>query len=426
MIVNQKEYDLLSAGSHKYVQLVCDSGKNEKCLGTFLREKRIAEKQRTRTDNKDYCKFCQKTEEFSGRGNPNTKYFFDDNLLSNIDTAEKAYLLGWIASDGSISKNTISINIRDYDINILKQLRNFIDPCLPITERSNNMVELSINSSKLASDCLKHLGLEKYGKKDCLVKYPNIPEELNSYFIRGFFDGDGSVYIKNMVPGVNISSNSLDMLNSIKNKTGLGSVYNTSSGPKWQTTSGKDALAFLKYIYDDVTVPSLDRKFDKYVKLESWKPSILGNNSAIKFNTTQGLIKFNKSRADAILPKITDIHASGIDLHIIEKVKDFTEDVSLYTTGIKVQPPEGYYFILVGRSSISKSGYSLANAIGIIDENYVGEILVPLRKHTDEKLELPNRLVQLVLVPKINCDYVIVDSLEDTDRGDGGFGSTGK
>jgi len=82
--------------------------------------------------------------------------------------------------------------------------------------------------------------------------------------------------------------------------------------------------------------------------------------------------------------------------------------------------------ILVGRSSISKSGYSLANAIGIIDENYIGEILVPLRKHQEVELELPSRLVQLVLMPKINCEFTIVDSLEDTQRGTGGFGSTGK
>lgn len=136
-------------------------------------------------------------------------------------------------------------------------------------------------------------------------------------------------------------------------------------------------------------------------------------------------IKFNKSNKNAILPTITDPHASGIDLHIIEKVKDFTKDVALYTTGLKVKPPEGFYFILVGRSSISKSGYSLANGIGIIDENYIGEILVPLRKHTEEELVLPNRLVQLVLIPKFKYEIVFVDSLEDTERGTGGFGSTG-
>jgi hypothetical protein len=54
----------------------------------------------------------------------------------------------------------------------------------------------------------------------------------------------------------------------------------------------------------------------------------------------------------------------------IEKVKDFTDDVSLYTTGIKVQPPEGYYFILVGRSSISKSEYSVLFSKSIIFKSF--------------------------------------------------------
>lgn len=424
MIIEQDIYDKLPPGSHKHVEVRCDSGKNSKCLGNFNREKRIIVKQRERTQGKDFCKFCQKTEEYTGRGNPNTKYFFDDDYMSVIDTPEKAYLLGWIASDGSISKSSICISIRDYDIDILKSLRNFIDSNLPITEHGNN-VSLTISSTTAVTHCLRHLGLEKPGKKDADIKYPNISEELDVYFIRGFFDGDGSVSLHHRIPRASIASNSTSILNSIKDKSGCGSVYETSSGTQWQTTSGSDAIRFLEYLYSDTTVPYLKRKYYKYIDISTWVPSKLGKGSSVKFNTTTGLIKFNKARSDAVLPSISDIHASGIDLHIIEKVKEFTSDVSLYTTGIKVQPPEGYYFILVGRSSISKSGYSLANGIGIIDENYVGEILVPLRKHTNEELVLPNRLVQLVLLPKINCEFTAVDSFEDTERGTGGFGSTG-
>jgi deoxyuridine 5'-triphosphate nucleotidohydrolase len=246
---------------------------------------------------------------------------------------------------------------------------------------------------------------------------------LNVYFIRGYFEGDGSVNLHNRVPRVSIASNSLDILNNVKNISGIGSVYLSQSGNQWQVNSGSDAIKFLEYIYEDTSTPYLERKFNKYAQLCSWVPSILG--TSVKFNTTQGLIRFSKTRADAIVPQITDIHASGIDLHLLEKIKSLDKDVDMYTTGLKVSPPEGYYFILVGRSSISKSGYSLANAIGIIDENYVGEILVALRKHTDRELTLPNRLVQLILVPKINCEFTVVDSLEDTERGTGGFGSTG-
>lgn len=421
MLVDDIDTTKLTDGSHKEVALLCDSLRSPKCLRTFTREWRVRVKQQKRIGNKDYCTFCQKTEEYSGRGNPNTKYFFDDDLLVNIDTPDKAYLLGWVASDGTITSDTITISIRDYDVDVLVKLRNIVDKNLPIAEKGN-MVSLSICSTKMALCCTKHLKLLTFGKKDLLVKYPSIPSELDKYFIRGYFEGDGSICLRNgSIPRVSISSNSTDMLISIKEKIGCGEVYSNN----WQSNTGIEALDFLNYIYSDNLYLSLDRKFELFNKYSDWVPSLSGTGTYTKLQLPQGVIKINKARLDAILPSILDIHASGIDLHIIEKVKDFTADTSLYTTGIKVKPPEGYYFILVGRSSISKSGYSLANGIGIIDENYIGEILVPLRKHINEELTLPNRLVQLVLLPKLNFDIQIVDSLESTARGEGGFGSTG-
>jgi len=423
-MIIEKDIDIsgLSPGSRKKVSISCDSMRNPKCLRVFTREWRSVVIQRKRIGDKDYCMFCQKTEEYTGRGNPNTKYFFDDNLLSNIDTPEKAYLLGWIASDGNIEHNKITISVRDYDIDVLIKLRNIVDRSIPIAETSHNMLSLTICSSNMALSCIKHLGINSFGKKDTNVLYPNITEELDQYFIRGYFEGDGSVCLKNgSIPRVNITSNSKSMLNSITTIVKLGNIY----GNQWQTSAGSDAISFLKFIYIDNLHLALDRKFELFSKYEDWVPSLSGSGTYTNLEIPTGIIKFNKSRDDAILPKITDINASGIDLTIIEKVKDFDNTTALYTTGIKVKPPEGYYFMLVGRSSISKSGYSLANGIGIIDENYIGEILVPLRRHTETKLELPNRLVQLVLLPKLNFDFVEVSSLEDTARGTGGFGSTG-
>jgi len=274
----------------------------------------------------------------------------------------------------------------------------------------------------MALNCIEHLKLSSFGKKDSLVKYPDISTELDQYFIRGYFEGDGSVCLKNgSIPRVNITSNSSDMLNSIFSKLGYGNIYNN----QWQANAGSDAIKFLQFIYKDNLHLTLDRKFELFSKFEDWVPSMSGAGTYTNLKVPEGIIKFNKARTDAILPVLVDPHASGIDLTILEKVKDFTNDTALYTTGIKVKPPEGYYFLLVGRSSISKSGFSMANGIGIIDENYIGEILVPLRNHGTNKLELPNRLVQLVLMPKLAFNFVEVDSLEDTARGHGGFGSTG-
>lgn len=117
---------------------------------------------------------------------------------------------------------------------------------------------------------------------------------------------------------------------------------------------------------------------------------------------------------------------SGFDLFLIKKIKE-ENGVYMYDTGIAIKPPEGYYFELVGRSSISKSGYMLANNIGVIDETYRGSIKVALVKVKPDakELELPIRLVQLIPRNLILMKPNKVENLDETTRGDGGFGSSG-
>lgn len=136
---------------------------------------------------------------------------------------------------------------------------------------------------------------------------------------------------------------------------------------------------------------------------------------------------FVRTSESAVLPTKAHPSDSGFDLTLISAVKSFG-DVALYGTGIKVKPPEGYYFDVVPRSSVSKTGYMLANSVGIIDQSYTGEILVALRKvdKTAPDLELPVRMAQLILRPMIPVDMEEVAELPTSERGDGGFGSTGK
>lgn len=119
---------------------------------------------------------------------------------------------------------------------------------------------------------------------------------------------------------------------------------------------------------------------------------------------------------------------AGFDVTIIDVLKT-QGDVTFYGTGIRVRPPDGFYFDLVPRSSISKTGYILANSVGIIDPGYTGEIIVALRKIDPgaKDLDLPIRIAQLI-PRRVHSDVVLVASLEQTmeptDRGDAGFGST--
>lgn len=116
---------------------------------------------------------------------------------------------------------------------------------------------------------------------------------------------------------------------------------------------------------------------------------------------------------------------AGYDLHLIEKIKE-NNGVHYYDTKVAVQPDVGYYFELVGRSSIAKTGYMLANNIGIIDSNYRGNIIVALIKVNPNapELQLPMKLVQLIPRKQIFFNMIQVEKLDSTDRNDdGGLGS---
>lgn len=96
-------------------------------------------------------------------------------------------------------------------------------------------------------------------------------------------------------------------------------------------------------------------------------------------------------------------------------------------TGIAVSIPNGYFGAVFARSSIAtKRGLRPANCVGVIDSDYTGEIIVAIHNDTDEYMSIMNgeRIAQLVIIPQINVDFNVVDELDETDRGSGGFGST--
>jgi dUTP pyrophosphatase len=118
---------------------------------------------------------------------------------------------------------------------------------------------------------------------------------------------------------------------------------------------------------------------------------------------------------------------SGYDLTLIKKTKTVGM-VEFFDTGIKVQPDFGWYFDVVARSSLTKTGYMVANAVGVIDRTYTGSILVPLIKidQNAAPLTLPATVVQMIPRPIVHAEVVEVETLDDTERGAGGFGSTGR
>lgn len=137
-------------------------------------------------------------------------------------------------------------------------------------------------------------------------------------------------------------------------------------------------------------------------------------------------------RDDAVIPTKSHDTDSGFDLTVVDRKGDVDSDepfkVVMFHTGLQIQPPAGYYYEIVPRSSLQKFGYTLANCVGIIDNQYRGELFVPLYKFDSRApdLQLPMRVAQLIPRRIENLSFVEVDNLDSTVRGEGGFGSTGK
>lgn len=141
-------------------------------------------------------------------------------------------------------------------------------------------------------------------------------------------------------------------------------------------------------------------------------------------------VSFSLVDEQAIPPMKGRASDIGYDLSIISKKKDFNGVTSLYDTGIKVEPSFGYYVEIVPRSSLSKSGYMLANSVGIIDPSYRGNLYIALTKVDPEAAEIsfPFRCCQLIVRKVIHSRMkrVAEEMLHATERGEGGFGSTGQ
>lgn len=136
--------------------------------------------------------------------------------------------------------------------------------------------------------------------------------------------------------------------------------------------------------------------------------------------------RYVRTLPDAVAPSKHKASDSGYDLVLLNVLKTHG-NVTFYDTGIQIAPPNGWYFDMVGRSSISKTGYMLANNVGIIDASYRGNIIVALVKIDKDApdLELPAKLVQIIPRKVWHMQAQECETLEETARAAGGFGSSG-
>ena len=119
---------------------------------------------------------------------------------------------------------------------------------------------------------------------------------------------------------------------------------------------------------------------------------------------------------------------AGLDLYVLEDIVFEPGETKLIKLGISCQPEDGIAYFLMPRSSISKTSLRMSNSIGLIDGGYRGEIMACCDNIKTEKYSVKEgeRLFQLVAANCSEITYEIKDKLDDTSRGDRGFGSTGK
>ncbi len=142
-------------------------------------------------------------------------------------------------------------------------------------------------------------------------------------------------------------------------------------------------------------------------------------------------IRVKKLNPNAILPTYGSVDAAGADLYAcLDSAVTIAPGESVFIpTGIALEVPKGCAGLVYARSSMGvKRGLAPANKVGVIDSDYRGEIRVVLLNHSKQPqtVDPGERVAQFIITPVLTPAYVEVETLSDTARGAGGFGSTGK
>ncbi len=143
--------------------------------------------------------------------------------------------------------------------------------------------------------------------------------------------------------------------------------------------------------------------------------------------------KINIKKIDerAVLPTYGSQFSAGADLYacLDAPVTINPGEAYLFHTGLCMEIPEGYAGLIYARSGLAtKKGLAPANKVGVIDADYRGEIMIPLHNHSKipQTVENAERIAQIIITPFLTADWNVVSELNDTERGTGGFGSTGR
>lgn len=142
-------------------------------------------------------------------------------------------------------------------------------------------------------------------------------------------------------------------------------------------------------------------------------------------------IKIKKLNEKAQLPSSGSAYAAGYDLYACVEAEEVVipaHTTVMVGTGVAVAVPEGYFGGIFARSGLAaKQSLRPANCVGVVDSDYRGEVKVALHNDSDQEKRIQNgeRIAQLVVIPYLSLEFEEVEELDETERGEGGFGHTG-
>ena len=145
----------------------------------------------------------------------------------------------------------------------------------------------------------------------------------------------------------------------------------------------------------------------------------------------KGPIRIKRLNEHAVIPTYGTEFSAGADLYacITESITLAPGETRLIHTGLAMEIPVGYAGLVYARSSLAvKRGLAPANKVSVIDSDYRGELMIPLHNHSsiDQTIEPAERIAQIIFTPYYSACFEETEALNDTARGTGGFGSTGK
>jgi deoxyuridine 5'-triphosphate nucleotidohydrolase len=342
-----------------------------------------------------------------------------------IDSELKAYMLGLIVFNINKVKKTAKSGkkqqINDYEIEVC--IDNAGDQDLPeiigreieqICAENQKTSSFTIKSRDIILDICKHLDLadlQNFYSIDITYFVKNNQREFVIEFLKAFYEKYGNLHYN----VCNITTNSKLNLTAFAEFFQIPHTFINIFNLVQLTYANVNIIDLLGIIYKNKEVLVKEKAYTDFLTL---------------LNNERPALKYIKIDPIAVTPTKAHFSDVGYDVSILglHKVLVTNKEIpvtALYRTGIKLDIPMGYYVELVPRSSISKSGYVLANSIGIIDCSYKGELLVALTKINGEaEIEYPFKCCQLIMRKQIFPDMIEINEMQSTTRSEGGFGSS--